>query len=281
VEQIHYSCVLLFIFGIVTSVVRTIVFNVRNVLMLMYGLIILLFIYLLSMVALVQFKEDTSIGNFTWGGGVLLVTLYTFFTMSSFLARQIIITSIISIWSSRLIMHIYKRYTGKDPRFASWKWKGLTALIINFGWIFGQSIMIAIMAYPSFLINSTPALLTSIDSIAIFIWLIGYGFEACADYQLYAFMRNPLNKGKVMRSGLWKYSRHPNYFGELVMWWGIFLLALSVPFGWSTIITPLTITITIVFITGIPWVEAAMAHNPEYQEYKKKTSILIPWLPQR
>lgn len=92
--------------------------------------LMLLFLYLSAMVAVVQFKEDTSIGNFTWGGGVLLVTMFTFFTLSTFAARQILITVMISLWAGRLILHVYKRYTGQDPRFREWEWKGFTALLI-------------------------------------------------------------------------------------------------------------------------------------------------------
>jgi len=84
----------------------------------------ILLVYLTSMVAIVSYKKDTSIGNFTWGGGVLIVALYTFFRMSSFLTQQIIITSMIALWSIRLIMYVYTRYTGKDPRFTTWKWQG-------------------------------------------------------------------------------------------------------------------------------------------------------------
>ena len=240
------------------------------------GLAILL-IYLSTMVALVQFKEDTSIGNFTWGGGVMLVTLYTFFVFSSFFTRQVLITSMIVLWAGRLIIHVYKRYTGKDPRFAAWQWKGAKAFLVNCGWIYGQFFMIAIMAYPSVLINYFATPLTLLDRLGVTIWLIGYYFESVADQQLYLFMHNQANKGKVMRYGLWSYSRHPNYFGEITMWWGIYLLALSVPYGWTALITPVTITITICFITGIPWVEKAMENNAEYQEYKRTTSVFFPW----
>src|SRR5437016_290193 len=92
---------------------------------------IILFVYLASMVAAACYKKDTSIANFTWGGGVLIVTLYTFLRMSSFLLQQIVITSLIVLWAVRLIVYVYIRYEGKDPRFTTWKWQGMKALIIN------------------------------------------------------------------------------------------------------------------------------------------------------
>lgn len=242
----------------------------------------LLLIYLSTVVAIVQFKGDTSIANFTWGGGVMLVALYTFFTMSLFLPRQLLLTTMIVLWATRLIVHVYMRYTGKDPRFASWTWQGLKALVINIGWVFGQTIMIVIMSYPVVMVNSSTVRgLIYLDIIGLTIWIIGYLCEALSDYQLFAFMKDPMNKGRVMRFGLWRYSRHPNYFGEVVMWWGVYCIALSVPYGWTALITPATITILLLFVTGVPWIEAAMANNPEYQEYKRHTSIFIPWFPKK
>lgn len=239
----------------------------------------ILFVYLSSMIAIITYKGDTSIGNFTWGGGVLIVTLYTFFRMSNFLFQQIVVTTMICLWSLRLIAYVYTRYTGKDPRFTHWKWQGFKALFINSIWIFGQSIMIAIMSYPIILINTYNITHSFyfFDFLAIAIWIIGYYWETVSDNQLFKFMHNPKNKGHVMTDGLWHYSRHPNYFGESVMWLGIFCMALSVPYGWTTIITPITITFLLVYVTGIPLLENAMADNSEYQEYKQKTSKFIPW----
>jgi steroid 5-alpha reductase family enzyme len=243
--------------------------------------IFILLIYLSCMVAFAQWKGDTSIANFTWGGGVMLVALISFFFMSSFFFRQILATLLIVLWATRLILYIYIRYTGKDPRFVQWKRQGIKALLINTCWIFGQSIMIIIMSQPILLINTTPIEyqlnFNYLDLIGIIIWAIGFCYESVSDYQLFVFMRNASNKGKIMRSGLWHYSRHPNYFGEILMWWGIFIIALSVEKGFITIITPITITFLLLFVTGIPWIEKAMAQNPEYHAYKRITSAFIPW----
>lgn len=239
----------------------------------------LLLVYLSGMVALTCYKKDTSIGNFTWGGGVLLVTLYTFLRLSTFLLQQIIATTFIIAWASRLIIYIYIRYTGNDPRFVSWKRTGIKAFIINLFWIFGQLIMIVIMSYPLLCINTynNPHSLAAWDIIGIIVWLCGYYWEAVSDQQLFTFIRNPLNKGKVLQSGLWHYSRHPNYFGESVMWIGIYFLALSIPYGWTAFIAPITIIFLLRFVTGVPLLENAMKDNPEYQEYKKNTNVFIPW----
>jgi steroid 5-alpha reductase family enzyme len=86
---------------------------------------------------------------------------------------------------------------------------------------------------------------------------------------------------KIINRGLWRYSRHPNYFGEVTMWWGLYILALSVPRGWISIIGPLTITSIILFVSGIPMTENLMENNPAFADYKKRSSIFIPWFPKK
>lgn len=239
---------------------------------------VLLACYLLCMFILVQIKHDTSIANFTWGGGVLLVSLYTLMIYANYYPRPILITSLIFLWAIRLISYLYVRYTGHDPRFEQWKLEGTRALFFNVAWIFlGQFSLLIIMSIPAVLVNTAlgDQPLHLLDYIGIIIWLFGYCFESISDYQLYKFMKNPQNKGHVMKYGLWKYSRHPNYFGEVLMWWGIFLIALNI--SAFAIIAPLTITFLVRFVTGVPWLENSMKNNAEYQEYKKHTNTFIPW----
>ncbi len=247
-------------------------------------LIVLQVIYLACMVCIVQVKRDTSIANFTWGGGVMLTALYTLLTGGTFFARQILLTVMTLIWGSRLAFYVYLRYRGNDPRFEKWKHEGgAKALIINLGYIFGlQAVLLAIMSVPVFIVNrySDPGLAV-FDFIGLALWLVGFYWESVSDYQLYTFMKDPSHKGKIMKYGLWHYSRHPNYFGEVTMWWGVFLIALSVPHGLLAVIAPITITFLLCFVTGVPWVEKVFESNPEYQEYKRKTSVFIPWFPKQ
>jgi steroid 5-alpha reductase family enzyme len=111
------------------------------------------------------------------------------------------------------------------------------------------------------------------------VWVIGFFFESVGDAQLSRFIKDPANKGKLMQSGLWKYTRHPNYFGEVTQWWGLWIIALSVSYGWLGIIGPLTITTLILKVSGIPLLEKSMEGNPEFQEYKKRTSVFFPLPP--
>jgi steroid 5-alpha reductase family enzyme len=111
------------------------------------------------------------------------------------------------------------------------------------------------------------------------IWLTGILFEAIGDWQLLSFIRDPANKGRLMTGGLWRYTRHPNYFGEVTLWWGIYLIALSVPHGWMTVVGPLTITLLILKVSGIPMLEKSYEGRPDFQEYKRRTSAFFPLPP--
>jgi steroid 5-alpha reductase family enzyme len=120
---------------------------------------------------------------------------------------------------------------------------------------------------------------TALDAAGLLVWIVGFAFEAAADFQLARFKRSSAGTGRIMTSGLWKYSRHPNYFGEVVLWWGIFIVALSVPLGWATFIGPLVITVLILRVSGIPLLEKKYSGNPDFEEYRRRTSAFFPLPP--
>jgi steroid 5-alpha reductase family enzyme len=120
-----------------------------------------------------------------------------------------------------------------------------------------------------------------IDLVGTGTWTIGFLLESVSDYQLKVFKSKPEHAGRIMTIGLWKYSRHPNYFGEVVQWWGIFLLALPLSGGWMTIISPLTITYLIRYVSGVPMLERKYAGNEEFEDYKRRTSVFFPLPPTR
>jgi len=113
------------------------------------------------------------------------------------------------------------------------------------------------------------------------IWLIGFFFESLGDYQLYKFKKIPDNKGEILDQGLWKYTQHPNYFGEVTQWWGIYIFALAVPFGFISIISPIFITYLIIKVSGIRLLNYRYRNDDKYAEYKKRTSVFIPWIPKK
>jgi len=113
------------------------------------------------------------------------------------------------------------------------------------------------------------------------IWLIGFLFETIGDYTLYKFLQKPENKGEIMDRGVWKLSQHPNYFGEVTQWWGIYVIALGAPFGFITILGPIFITYMIIKVSGIRLLDKRFESDEKYADYKKRTSVFFPWFPKK
>ena len=129
-------------------------------------------------------------------------------------------------------------------------------------------------------IAAQPDHLTVWDAAGLIVWTVGFGFEAVADAQLARFKADPRNAGQVLDRGLWRYSRHPNYFGECLIWWGLFLTALSVPGGFWTVVSPIIITLVLLKMTGVALTERTIVeHRPVYRDYQRRTSTFIPWRP--
>jgi steroid 5-alpha reductase family enzyme len=239
-------------------------------------------------------KKDNSVADIAWGLGFVLIATVTFLRRAfpvldpPSLALPFLITVLVVIWGLRLTAHILvrNRKRGEDPRYAEWRRKwGRTFVWRSFVQVFLlQGFFLLVIASPVVLVNSGP------DRPAwdmgwgwwiwgLLVWLIGFAFEAVGDAQLARFKKDPANKGKIMDRGLWKYTRHPNYFGESLMWWGIFVIALEVPYGWITIASPLLITFLLVKVSGVPMLERRYAGNPDFQAYARRTSAFVPWLP--
>lgn len=236
--------------------------------------------YLISLL-----KKRNDVADIAWGPGFIVVAFTTAIMTGSFSNRALIISVMVLLWGVRLAVHIGNRHIGKpeDPRYAKWRkeW-GKMFLVRSFLQVFIlQGILLIIVAIPIIMINAAPpSPLTLIDILGICVWLLGFSFETVSDWQLARFQKIPSKKGKIMTSGLWRYSRHPNYFGEVTLWWGIYIIALSVPNGWTTIIGPLMITFLILKVSGIPMLEEEFRDNPDFQKYRQRTSALIP-LPRR
>jgi steroid 5-alpha reductase family enzyme len=226
-------------------------------------------------------KKRNDVADVGWGLGFVLLTWASFYLSGAGEWRELMVGLMVSVWGLRLAWHIYRRNKGKveDYRYKQWridwgKWFYLRSYLQVY---LLQGILLFLIVLPVLVINKNSGLsLGMLDFVGVAIWLLGFCFEAIGDAQLKKFIKNPENKGKLMQGGLWAYTRHPNYFGEVTQWWGIWLVALSVPGGIWAIIGPLTITILILKISGIPMLEKKMAENPEFAEYKRKTSIFIP-----
>lgn len=232
-------------------------------------------------------KNNNSLVDIAWGLGFVLVAL-SLMTKNCFIAaRELLVFALILAWGIRLALHIYLRNKGKgeDCRYKAMRenW-GKHPLINAFFKVYMlQGLLMLLVAAPIIIVNADYAYrpLGFFDLAGFLLWALGFFFEAVGDWQLSKFIKDPANKGKIMTSGLWKFTRHPNYFGEVAMWWGLFLIALSSSFGYLALISPLTITFLLLKVSGIPMLEAKYAGNAEFEEYKKRTNAFFPWFPKK
>jgi steroid 5-alpha reductase family enzyme len=227
--------------------------------------------------------KRNDVADFAWGIGFVFVAWLSFvITGGSF--KSLIINILVTIWGVRLATHIYKRNVNKpeDARYQAWRQSWKHFYFRSYLQVFLlQGFLMFLISIPIIFVNKFIVTFGIIDLIGISIWLIGFYFESTADRQLSEFLHNPLNKGRLMDQGLWRYSRHPNYFGEVVQWWGLFITALSIPLGYLTIIGPITITSIILFVSGVPLLEQKYKGRPDFEEYKRHTNIFIPLPPKK
>lgn len=241
-----------------------------------------LFLYMSSWFIVACILKRNDVADIAWGLGFVLMSWIAFLA-SEHSARSLLVNVLITIWGLRLAWHIARRNLRKpeDSRYAQWRatWKNF--YVRSYLQIFMlQGVFLYIILLPVVFVHaSTPVSLQLLDALGVAIWVIGFFFESVGDKQLENFLRDPANKGKVMDRGLWAYSRHPNYFGEVTQWWGIFLFAASVSHGYLTIISPVMITCLILFISGVPMLERKYAGRPDFEAYKKRTSMFIPLPP--
>jgi len=193
--------------------------------------------------------------------------------------RSLLVALLVSIWGLRLALHIYRRsrIRGDDRRYRELQsaWKGNIWLRAYMSIFLLQGLLVIIVSLPVILlVEPQRSSSTWLTIGGVIIWVIGFIIEAIADKQLSLYLKTT-ERPKVLQSGLWHFSRHPNYFGELLQWWAIALIALQVRFGWFGLIGPLTLSILIVFVSGIPPIERHRAKDPEYKQYQKRTSALL------
>jgi len=227
-------------------------------------------------------KKRNDVADIAWGIGFVLIAWLSFF-ISGFSFKAILVNSLVTVWGLRLAWHIFNRNKNKpeDSRYLEWRktWKNF--YLRSFLQVFMlQGIFLFLISLPVIFINNSVSNNFGIlEIMGLLIWGLGFYFESIGDYQLKQFITKPGNKGKIMNQGLWRYSRHPNYFGEVTQWWGLYIIALSIPFGFLTIIGPITITILILFVSGVPLLEKKYAGRKDFEEYKKRTSVFFPLPP--
>lgn len=227
--------------------------------------------------------EDASIVDVFWGPGFALVALTAAVAGRAEGARPWLVLTLVGLWGLRLGTHIFLRNRGhgEDPRYARWRskqpdtwwWKSLIKVFLV------QAALLWVVAAPIQIVGATRGdiALRVWDYVGAAVWLVGFLFETVGDLQLTRFKSDPANKGEVMDRGLWRYTRHPNYFGDAVAWWGIGVVALAVPFGWTALFGPALMTFLLVRVSGVSMLEKDISdRRPGYREYVATTNAFIP-----
>lgn len=249
----------------------------------MWILGLMLSFWLLSLIL-----KDSSIVDIIWGAGFVMSVWVAFLNTPAMInARHYLILILVTIWGLRLSLHIFFRNVGKgeDFRYAKWReengkqwwWRSFFKVFLL------QGLLMWLIASPLSAIQAStkPANLIFLDYIAIIIWLIGFFFEAFGDYQLTRFRANPSNKGKLLDFGVWRYTRHPNYFGDSAQWWAFYIIALAAG-GWWTIFSPILMTHFLVNVSGVAMLEKSLIERkPGYKAYAERTNAFIPWFPKK
>jgi len=240
-------------------------------------------IYMLVFYIIAQCIKDNSIIDIAWGPGFIFLTLVLSFISHPVKVNELLILAMVFLWGTRLGIHIYSRNKGKpeDFRYAEWRkeWGKNAALIAFYKIFMLQGLVMLILSLPIIIAFSDNTRETGTSEIiGILIFISGFTWESIADLQLSKFKKDPVNKGKIMNSGLWKYSRHPNYFGEMILWWGIFISTAGNTYGIYGIISPVIITLLLRFGSGVPMLEKKYRHRKDFIEYASKTPVFIPFV---
>lgn len=226
--------------------------------------------------------QDASIVDIFWGIGFVLIAGSTF-AVASREQRSIVLTALTTIWGLRLAAYIAWRNHGKgeDSRYQAMRAKRGEA----FWWaslvsVFGlQGVVMWLISLPIQIGQVAEVPMGILNFLGIGIWLLGFVFESLGDYQLARFKAVPNSSGKVMDQGLWRYTRHPNYFGNAMIWWGLFLVAVTPTTLWL-LVSPIVMNFLLVKVSGVALLERNLAARSEaYRDYVKRTSAFIPWPP--
>ncbi|QZD86819.1 DUF1295 domain-containing protein [Qipengyuania psychrotolerans] len=251
---------------------------------------ILIGVVLILWVISVQIDDVSFIDAF-WGTGMALMAFTSWMQLGQPGALATLILAMTAAWGLRLGIYLFRRWRaeGEDKRYERMlrkdREKGRFAFAALTKIWLGQALLLFLVSSPAqlgILSSSEPAPITGLAWAGLALFLTGIFFEWVGDWQLSKFKADPANKGEVMDKGLWRYTRHPNYFGDACAWWGIWLAAASA--GWDialwTVAGPIFLTFTLVKWSGAALLEKGMKHSrPGYEEYKRRTSAFIPMPP--
>ena len=231
-------------------------------------------------------KRDASIVDVFWGLGFVVSGWVYFVTAEGRGSRGPLVVGLATLWGLRLSLHILWRNWGKgeDYRYREMRERNagsfaLRSLLTVF-WF--QALLLWAISMPLYQAQRGPASLAPLDVLGLALFAVGFTFEAGGDWQLARFKRDPRHAGQVMDRGLWRYTRHPNYFGDAVVWWAFFCFAAATPWGWWTAYSPVVMTLLLMRVSGVTLLEKRLKETkPAYRGYVQRTSAFFPWFPRR
>jgi steroid 5-alpha reductase family enzyme len=228
--------------------------------------------------------KDVSIIDIFWGPGIAAMVDITAWIAPLGGIRAFLVLLLVNAWALRLSLHIGLRHHGEDRRYAAmrqkfgpqWWWRSFFQIFLL------QVILIWLLPAPPLAAIRPGAPLGLLDGLGAGLALAGMLFEAVADAQLARFQKDRSNKGKVLDTGLWSLSRHPNYFGEATLWWSFFLIGFAAGGNWWLVLSPLAITVLLLKVSGVSLMEEGVEERrPAYADYKRRVSAFVPWFPKR
>lgn len=231
--------------------------------------------------------KNASIVDIVWGAGFAITSWVLALTVDGDNGRQLLLAVMVGVWGTRLALYLAKRNIGHGE---DWRYKAMrkkagkkftySSLVTVFGL---QGALMWVVSLPVQFGNgdSSPGV-GPLAVIGIMVWLVGLSFEAIGDFQLARFKKDPNNAGKVMDQGLWSLTRHPNYFGDALLWWGIGIVGAETGSGVIGFIGPVAMTFFLLRISGVPMLERSLSRRREgYAEYAARTSQFIPRPPKK
>jgi steroid 5-alpha reductase family enzyme len=244
------------------------------------------FAYMTAVFVTAQRAGKNSVVDIAWGPGFIVVTAALFASRPALHPAKVLVAALVLIWGLRLAAHVYARNHGRpeDFRYAAMRRKwGRAVRIKAFFFVFMlQALLLSVISLPITAVFGAPARpLGLLDAAGAAAFAAGFLYEVVGDRQLTVHRRDPRNEGRLMTRGLWATTRHPNYFGEALLWWGIGLVAVSSAGGWIALLGPVTITLLLIFVSGVPLLEKKYAGRPDWEAYKARTPKFVPWFPKK
>lgn len=232
--------------------------------------------------------KNVSIVDIFWGFGFVVINTFYVFMSGELSARKTVILTLVTLWGLRLTLYLALRNIGKgeDYRYQEFRreygverywWFSFFQVFL----LQGVLMMIISVTLLGISGGDQSGDLVLLDYLAIAVWLVGFAFEAGGDYQLSRFKRKAANKGKVLDTGFWKFTRHPNYFGDAAVWWAYGLFSIAAGSYWQ-IVGAVIMTVLIIRVSGVSLLERTLKESkPQYKDYIKKTSSFFPWFPKK